>query len=465
MQFGQALVAAYLLCVPLLVASLSKVGGHDAARLAQIALGAICALVLLLDRRTHGERCSKPRWLVVAALVGLAASSALRAPDATMAGRELAVFVGMLAIALVVSRSADTLHRPSLLASSASALYIAVILLIVCATYFAGGRLNRAELFVGYDNYRFFNHVQTAALPLSVLAVSVAPARSRRWALAWCAAIGGFALLFAIMGRGTLVGMAVGAAAIAVMFGARALPLLRKLGVAACGGLLGYAMLFWALPLLLGAPPGLADGYYDARVGSIEMRLYLWRIALSYIEQAPWLGIGPMHYAHHPTGDAAHPHNIYLQIAAEWGLPALAILLWLGAVLMRRLATAVSRCADARERDCGMGLLFACVAIAVDGLFSGNFVMPVSQVWTAFTVGWALAWLRWHEPIDVSAPAQPVTPWSPARIVALGLLVSQLWLAAVIAPEVRKLDEVVQQAMDRFPSATMNPRFWSHGWF
>ena len=32
-------------------------------------------------------------------------------------------------------------------------------------------------------------------------------------------------------------------------------------------------------------------------------------------------------------------------------------------------------------------------------------------------------------------------------------------------PEVRQLDEHVQQAMQRVPNATMNPRFWSHGWF
>lgn len=32
-------------------------------------------------------------------------------------------------------------------------------------------------------------------------------------------------------------------------------------------------------------------------------------------------------------------------------------------------------------------------------------------------------------------------------------------------PEVRQLDEHVQQAMERVPNATMNPRFGSHGWF
>lgn len=465
MQFGQALVAAYLLCMPLLAVWLSKVGGHDAARMAQVALGTLCALLLLLDRRTHGASRFEPRWLVVAALVVLAVSSVLRAPDLVMAGRELSILLGLIAVALVVSRSADTLTGPGMLVSTASAAYVAVIQLIICITYFAGMQLHRSELFVGYDNYRFFNHVQTAALPLCVLAVTVAPPRSRFRAVAWFALIGGFALLFAIMGRGTLVGIAVGAIAIAAMFGAQAVLTLRNLGLAAGCGLLMYGALFWIFPLLLGVAPGVAEGYYDARVGSIEMRLYLWRIALSYIEQAPWLGIGPMHYAHHPTGDAAHPHNVYLQVAAEWGIPMLIMLLWLYASLIRSLALAVRRCPDENERNCGIGLVFACVAIAVDGLFSGNFVMPVPQVWIAFTVGWALAWLHRHSVKQTHGPTQPAPLRNASRIIAVGLLLSQLWLVASVWKEVGHLDMVVKQAMDRVPSATMNPRFWSHGWF
>ena len=65
------------------------------------------------------------------------------------------------------------------LASIASAAYVAVILLLVIAGYLAGQPLKRAELFVGYDSYRFFNHVQTAALPVAVLALCVA--RRRTW--------------------------------------------------------------------------------------------------------------------------------------------------------------------------------------------------------------------------------------------------------------------------------------------
>jgi O-antigen ligase len=283
--------------------------------------------------------------------------------------------------------------------------------------------------------------------------------------VAWFAAVAGFTLLYALAGRGTLVGIAAGAAAVGLMFGRASFPTLRYLGLGAAFGLVLFALIFWLLPLAMGLPPGSSADYYGSRLGSVEMRLYLWRIALSYIEQAPWLGIGPMQYAHVPTGDAAHPHNIYLQIGAEWGLPMLVVVVLSGLLALHRLAAAVRRCATVRDRDCGVGLVLACVAIGVDGLFSGNFVMPVSQVWIAFTFGWAAAWWAAQHQDKPEALSEKLAAVSMKRVLALALLASQLWFVWSIWPELRQLDAHIQQVMDRVPTVTMNPRFWSHGWF
>lgn len=398
-------------------------------------------------------------------LVPLAAASVFLALDAAMAARELVTLAGLAGIALVVARFHDAILTPSLLTSTASAAYVAAILILISATLLVGPLFNRAEIFVGYDNYRFFNHVQSAALPLAVLAMTVAPRRSWLRSVAWFSAIGGFALLFTVMGRGTLVGIAAGALACGLIFGRASLATLRNLGLAAALGFVLFALLFGLLPLLTGLKPEFSEGYYGARLGSVEARLFLWRIALTYIEQSPWLGIGPMHYAHLPNPEAAHPHNVYLQVAAEWGVPMLLLLVGLGLLALRRLALAVRACPDVRQRDCGVGLLLACVVIAVDGLFSGNFVMPVSQVWIAFTFGWAMAWMAGQRGTAPASPADGTVPFTTRRLAALGLLLSQLWLVWNVWPEVRQLDAHVQQAMERVPNATMNPRFWSHGWF
>ena len=327
-----------------------------------------------------------------------------------MAAREFALFAGMAAIALVVSEMRSSMLPSGELSASARgderrvSAYVAVILLLVIAGYLAGQPLNRAEVFVGYDNYRFFNHVQTAALPLAVLAMTIARKRSWPHVVAAFAAIGGFALLFALAGRGTLVGIAVACVAVGLLFGRSAVPLLKNLPCSAVLGLVLFALLFWLMPLLMGLAPEFSEGYYGSRLGSVDARLFLWGIARSYIEQSPWLGIGPMHYAHFHNPEAAHPHNIYLQVAAEWGVPMLLLVLTVACAAMRRFALAIRRCNDERQRDCGIGLFLACVAIAVDGLFSGNFVMPVSQVWIAFAIGWAMAWMARIQPPGRASP-------------------------------------------------------------
>lgn len=463
MRSGQFSVAVYLLCVPLLTVLIERIGGHDAARIAQLALGLLCAAVLAV----RSEECGSSNFgrISVSLIALLALASALRAPDLMMAMRELGIFAGLVAIVMVVARIPDSILVPSVVASAASAAYIAVVLLIIGMTYLTGQNLNRVELFFGYDNHRFFNHVQTAALPLAILAVTVAPQRTWLRLVAWFAAIGGFALLLVIAGRGTMVGIVVGAVAAGGIFGRASFATLRNLVVAAALGLVLFTVLFFFFPLLTGAGPGLSEGHYDSRLGSVEVRFFLWQIAQSYIEQAPWLGIGPMHYAHFPNGVAAHPHNIYLQIAAEWGIPMLVLVIAAAALMLRKLAVAVRRCTDTRERDCGVGIFMACVAIGVDGMFSGNFVMPVSQVWIAFTFGWALAWLAGQSGNEQAALSQLVGTISLKRIAVLGLLVSQIWMAWSVWPEVRYLDSHIKESMDRVPTAVKNPRFWSHGWF
>lgn len=465
MRLGQFSVAVYLLCVPMLAVLLERVGGHDAARIAQLALGLLCAAVLVVRGTECGSRKVGPVSVTVGLIALLALASTLQAPDPVMAMRELGIFAGLIAITLVVAQLRDPILLPSVATSAASAAYIAVVLLIIVMTYLSGQSLTRIELFFGYDNHRFFNHVQTAALPLAILAVTVAPQRSWLRLVAWFAAIGGFALLFSIAGRGTMVGIVVGAVAAGAIFGRAAFATLSNLAFTAVLGLAVFVTLFFFLPLLMGTTPGLSEGHYDARFGSAEMRFFLWRIAQSYIEQSPWLGIGPMHYAHYPTGDAAHPHNIYLQVAAEWGIPMLVLVTAAGAWMLRKLVVAVRRCTETRERDCGIGLFLACVAIAVDGMFSGNFVMPVSQVWIALTFGWALAWLAGQSGNERAAPSQRTSMIFLKRMATIGLLASQIWLVWNVWPEATHLDEHVKRTMDQEPTTRKNPRFWSHGWF
>ena len=465
-----ALVGLFLIAIPLFPVSVGDLGGHDLARLAEILVGVVCALVLVVlpPRRSvlpHAITLSA----IVSALLLLALASAALAAQPRMAYRELAVLAGLIAVVLAVAETRRMNRVGCAVVSLASALYVCVITLIVIAATIGGQEVNRLELFVGYDNYRFYNHVQTAALPLTVMSAALASSSAglARWVkmAAWVASAGGFAMLFATMGRGSLVGIAVAAIVVTTAFRSAALPLMRTLAIAAVAGAAYFVLLFFVLPLTVGVVPAAHADFYGAREGSAQVRFMLWGIALEHVRSSPWLGIGPMHYAHYPTGDASHPHNIYLQIAAEFGIPFLLSMLTLMVIAARRFSTLIRACRNPEQRLCGMGLYLACIAVAVDGLFSGNFVMPVSQVWIAFTLGWSLAWMRGQ---GVSSSKQaPNTAGASMRwrLPMAAMLALQLWLVVDIWPEAVALEPYLQEAMNRFPSPIMNPRFWSHGWF
>uniref|UniRef100_UPI0019D453F4 hypothetical protein n=1 Tax=Vibrio vulnificus TaxID=672 RepID=UPI0019D453F4 len=66
----------------------------------------------------------------------------------------------------------------------------------------------------------------------------------------------------------------------------------------------------------------------------------------------------------------------------------------------------------------GAAILITWIAVAVDACFSGNLVMPVSQVWIAFLSGWA--WAFWRS----TASASPVLRDHLSLLAPLRVLVS-----------------------------------------
>jgi O-antigen ligase len=454
----------YLLLVPLLAVGARNLGGHDLARIAQVTLGGLCAMAwaaAALRAAAPG-----PRGLAgSAALLVLALASVLHAASTAMALREMTLFLGMASIAAVVALTPGAARASAWTTSAASGLYAALVLSLATAALLSGAPLDRPALFVGYDNHRLFNHVQTAALPMALATACTAelPRALRR--LAWLALVAGCALLFASAGRGTFVALLAAALVVWALVGPRAWHVVRALAVALTAGFLLFAVVFILLPWLspVGVP-AMAD-YAPGRITSDQARLYLWRLAWEQIASAPWLGIGPMHAAHWPNLKAAHPHNIYLQLAAEWGIPVLVATLAAGGAFVYRMVRAIGA-AGASQSRMGTALAIGCLAVAADGFVSGNFVMPVSQVWIAVLVGWALAWMRAARSAEgeESRQALGASIWA-ARAIAAFALVMHLWLAWSIAPEVRDLEAHLERAREDFPSERTQPRFWSHGRF
>jgi O-antigen ligase len=83
--------------------------------------------------------------------------------------------------------------------------------------------------------------------------------------------------------------------------------LLRAALVSALWAVALYLLQFILLPWVLHLS---SEFVWTARVqdgASMAARGYLWQLAWRDWVQAPWLGLGPMHYAHVPNIEAAHP--------------------------------------------------------------------------------------------------------------------------------------------------------------
>ena len=103
-------------------------------------------------------------------------------------------------------------------------------------------------------------------------------------------------------------------------------------------GLVSLAVVVGATAIAVLVEPALLQRFMRLMdLTSERARWEVWQSALAMIRDHPWLGVGPNHFATtHPayagpnSGHLRDPHNVYLRVAAEWGVPAaLALVSWL----------------------------------------------------------------------------------------------------------------------------------------
>jgi len=318
--------------------------------------------------------------------------------------------------------------------------------------------------FYHFNNVRFLNQFQSWTLPLLAAAVLLAGPRSRALQ-GLLALVGGFwwALLFATGGRGALIAALLSSLLVLLVFRERA----RRwagatLVLVGLGGIL-YILLFY----LPGNIPGLERAV--DRSGSLDhARLQLWADALKVALAHPLLGVGPMQLAHHPV-IASHPHDLLLQILAEWGLPAglAAVALVFGGVL------AWSRRWQGWEASLGSGppgwteavppaLTASLLAGLGHGMVSGVAVMPMSQAMAVLVVGWIMGVHQgtWKEPDSLGTPRGGYgRGWPLAALGLCGAVAVTPGLTSSL-PHLRQATESYkrQQQGKRF-----HPRFWLQG--
>ena len=130
-------------------------------------------------------------------------------------------------------------------------------------------------------------------------------------------------------------------------------------------------------------------------VDSNQHRAILRDTGLIVIRARPWLGLGPEQIKYQgdrwipasarplPAGDYEHLHNVYLQYAAERGVPTLLIFLWMIAKILWDFARALRRKALSPEaRFILQGAIAVILALLAEGYAEYNF--GDSEVLTMF---------------------------------------------------------------------------------
>jgi putative inorganic carbon (hco3(-)) transporter len=160
-------------------------------------------------------------------------------------------------------------------------------------------------------------------------------------------------------------------------------------------------------------------------------RLILTRTGLQMIRQHPIFGVGPEQVGRDflayvpgdiprplPKGWYGHLHNVYLQFAAERGLPALAFLLWiLGRVLVDLAKEARNRTA-AGEQWVLHGAVAVTLGVMAEGLFEHN--LGDSEVLTMFLAVISCGYVvKWRAPTQTPATNLVGFHLRPARLAPL----------------------------------------------
>ncbi len=123
-------------------------------------------------------------------------------------------------------------------------------------------------------------------------------------------------------------------------------------------------------------------------VDSNRHRVVTFRTGLEMIKAHPWFGLGPEEIGRNfnsyvpkdirrplPAGYYGHLHNIYLQYAAERGIPGLLCVLWfIGLALYDCLRALFSQPRHQRSQEAFMlhGMLAVTIGILIGGIFEYN---------------------------------------------------------------------------------------------
>ncbi|MEQ1619911.1 MAG: O-antigen ligase family protein [Methylococcales bacterium] len=181
-------------------------------------------------------------------------------------------------------------------------------------------------------------------------------------------------------------------------------------------------------------------------------RIPLWKSAWTMIKSHPLLGIGPMNFGFNDFSMAAHPHNSVLQIAAEYGLPAALISIYLVITLLKKSVVWCKTSANSDDSQINISLTASLVCGLSDAMLSGNIIMPQSQMILFMVSGWLIGRNQ-----SLVTTIRVAKLWQTLIFVVVVLMVVGIQLTGI-----NKYYNYLENKQFSFTDY-LTPRFWSNG--
>jgi O-antigen ligase len=414
---------------------------------------AVALAWLSLDKRA--------RALLVVLFVGGALSVA--ASDAAHLGSlEVALVAQLVMLILVVSaavrESRDQADRALAIAIFAGAALCVLKFWVTYVLYALEGKIFPWDSpFLEFANVRFFSQYQSYTLLLMILPGLMPGSSQSARALFFFAAANFWALHWMVGTRAAWLGLVVGSVVVLVFTRQGRKVWLREQMLVAIAGaaiFVAHSHIVASLPRFE-AVPGVKS-IIDRDQGSINERLELAQSALGFMREHPLVGVGPGQFGLQPySTNAAHPHNVPLQLLSEYGLLAglagIALVLMLAVFAVRTL-----RKARGESNVLDISLVAALAMGLTDSLFSGNLIMPHSQMLFGVLAGWILG-------RTIRAPSglyENASGFRQLRFTIISIAILAVAITTILGLEYLPLARDIPVWLP-----TWNPHFWQYGRF
>ena len=324
--------------------------------------------------------------------------------------------------------------------------------------YYYKGKLLNPNGFLNFIHVRFFNHIQTWTLPILVLGYlyfkkSLIPGLQYLllfFVSSW------WMLVFASGARGTMVASLASMFLVGLFYRKKAFNFVKVYGFTTLSGLVLYWLLFFT--------PKPEAREVMTRFTSTG-RIDVWKFSIEKIIENPFWGLGPMHFSYMGIDPIwSTPHNLILQSAGEWGIPAVLTAISLSLLGLYKFfvqSLKIKEKVNESQQYIRISLLTAIVSALIHSMVSGVFNSQLSQLLFTILGGWMLGayFMQDQKSFFLKRAKNTFVVY----LVLLLISANTIFIGYHAFTAIPELNQRKKEFLVKYKIYTYYPRFWNQG--